>query len=488
MKALLFSVLISKFVSVFSSPHSARGSLSDVCNQIAQAISSASDVHWPLDLLYDKDISHWASSSSAFATCSVEPGSAADVGIILQILGETSTPFGVKGGGHASNPDFSSTTGVQIAMYRFSDVVYDAASSTATFGAGLVWDDVYAALAPYDVNVVGGRVTGVGVAGFTLGGGYSWKTNQYGLTIDTVTAFELVKPDGTVANVTQESDPDLFFAMKGGFNNFGIVTRFTLQTFPQTQVWGGLITYTENQISEVIDATHTFASNVTDPKAAIITTANFVLGQPGISQLLFYDGPTPPDGIFDDFLAIPFFTKDVSTRDFVSLVQSSPSNATAGTRAIFDSAPLLELTPTVLDAIINETVFWGARLSFESGTFISYDIEPFLSTIFTHGQFESAYPPSRSTRYLPLNLYYAWELEVADDAFHSAIKQSANQITAVALAEGQAGVDSAPLYPNYAIYDTPLERLYGDNVAKMQSVKAIVDPNNVMGLTGGFKI
>ncbi|KAJ3779728.1 hypothetical protein GGU10DRAFT_7574 [Lentinula aff. detonsa] len=69
---------------------------------------------------------------------------------------------------------------------------------------------------------------------------------------------------------------------------------------------------------------------------------------PGISQL-FYDGPTPPDGIFDDFLAIPFFTKDVSTRDFVSLVQSSPSNATAGTRAIFDSAPLLELTPTVLE-------------------------------------------------------------------------------------------------------------------------------------------
>ncbi|KAJ3736617.1 hypothetical protein DFJ43DRAFT_511951 [Lentinula guzmanii] len=64
---------------------------------------------------------------------------------------------------------------------------------------------------------------------------------------------------------------------------------------------------------------------------------------------LFYDGPTPPDGIFDDFLAIPFFTKDVSTRDFVSLVQSSPSNATAGTRAIFDSAPLLELTPTVLE-------------------------------------------------------------------------------------------------------------------------------------------
>ena len=79
----------------------------------------------------------------------------------------------VKGGGHASNPGFSSTTGVHISMYRFSEVTYDAASQTAVIGAGLIWDDVYAALEPHGVNVVGGRVTGVGVAGFTLGGGVS---------------------------------------------------------------------------------------------------------------------------------------------------------------------------------------------------------------------------------------------------------------------------------------------------------------------------
>jgi FAD/FMN-containing dehydrogenase len=79
----------------------------------------------------------------------------------------------VKGGGHTSNPGFSSTPGVQIAMSRFSDIIYDAASQTVTIGAGLIWDDVYAALEPHGVNVVGGRVTGVGVAGFILGGGTS---------------------------------------------------------------------------------------------------------------------------------------------------------------------------------------------------------------------------------------------------------------------------------------------------------------------------
>lgn len=117
-------------------------------------------------------------------------------------------------------------------MTRFNQVVYDQASQTATVGAGLVWDDVYSALEPHAVNVVGGRVTNVGVAGFTLGGGahhrsfsyqnqsltqvegYSWKSNQYGLTVDTVTAYELVKPDGTIVTVTHASDPDLFFALK----------------------------------------------------------------------------------------------------------------------------------------------------------------------------------------------------------------------------------------------------------------------------------
>ncbi|KAG6908410.1 hypothetical protein DXG01_004771 [Tephrocybe rancida] len=386
----------------------------------------------------------------------------------------------VKGGGHASNPEFSSTTGVHINMKQFSEVTYDAALQTAVIGAGLIWDDVYAALAPHNVNVVGGRVTGVGVAGFTLGGGYSWLTNQYGLAIDTVVAFELVKPNGDIVAVTATSDPDLFFGLKGGMNNFGIVTRFTLKTFPQGQVWGGLITVTAPWIKDVAAATAAFSSSVTDPKAGIITTYNFLLG-----QLLFYDGPTPPSGIFDAFLALPCFTKDISTRDFLSLVQATPANATYGQRAIFNSVSLTQYTPTILDAILNETVFWGSRLSLISGSFISYAVEPFLPNIFSHGA-NSAYPPSRSTGASPFNIYYAWLLSVSDDEFHEAARQSAAQIKAVAIAEGQ-DISGRAIYPNYAIYDTPLEGLYGDNVPALQQLKASVDPTNVMNLAGGFK-
>ena len=116
-------------------------------------------------------------------------------------------------------------------MSRFSAIVYDPQAKTVEIGAGLIWDDVYAALEPHGVNVAGGRISGVGVAGLTFGGGafkahvqsadaltyssgYSWLTNQYGLTIDTVQAFELVMPNGTAINVTETSSPDLFFALK----------------------------------------------------------------------------------------------------------------------------------------------------------------------------------------------------------------------------------------------------------------------------------
>ena len=89
----------------------------------------------------------------------------------LQIVGDNGTPFAVKGGGHIGNPGFSSTEGVHIAMSRFNHIDYNASTGLVDVGSGLVWDDVYHALEPHGVTAVGGRVTGVGVAGFTLGGG-----------------------------------------------------------------------------------------------------------------------------------------------------------------------------------------------------------------------------------------------------------------------------------------------------------------------------
>jgi FAD/FMN-containing dehydrogenase len=113
-------------------------------------------------------------------------------------------------------------------MTRFNETKVDSTSGTVEVGAGLTWDQVYAVLEPTGVNVVGGRVPGIGVAGLTLGGGgclssseswlifflgYSYKTSQYGLAVDNVAGYELVLPNGTITNVTSNDD-DLWFGLR----------------------------------------------------------------------------------------------------------------------------------------------------------------------------------------------------------------------------------------------------------------------------------
>ncbi|KAJ7487921.1 FAD dependent oxidoreductase [Mycena latifolia] len=443
------------------------------CLQIATSLSSSSNVFLPGSLSYDVDIFHWASSSSDLSACSVEPGTDADVAKI------------VKGGGHTSNPGFSSTPGVHLAMTRFNEVNYNATAQTVTIGSGLVWDDVYSVLDPLNVTVVGGRFTGVGVAGYSLGGGYSWKSNRFGLTVDNVVAYDLVLPNGTITQVTATQNPDLYFGLKGGLNNFGIVTRFVFKAYPQTQIWGGLITWTGTSIPAVNKALATFSASVTDPKAQIFATYNGALGIPVLAHAFFYDAPTPPPGIFDDFLLIPFITKDISTRSLTSLVRLYPTNVTTGSRTIFDTVPVTTYTPALINAILNETIFWSAHLAPFGGFAVSYNIEPFLPSAVPSTNPPTAFPGTRTpgVALCPTN-FFLWLPQTSDDIFHNAMHQSIAQIKALAIAEGVLGSDK---YTNYAMYDTPLADIYGPNVPRLESIKKSVDPQNVMGLAGGFK-
>ncbi|KAK0479227.1 FAD-binding domain-containing protein [Armillaria novae-zelandiae] len=448
----------------------------NACQSIADEVSFATDVYYPGSSSYIVDNEHYATSSSQISKCSVEPGSTEDVGIILNILGKTKTPFGVKGGGHSANRGFSSTTGVQIAMARFNEVTYDPATQTAVIGAGNIWDDVYKVLNARGVNVLGGRVTEVGVAGFTLGGGYSYLSNQYGLALDNVVAYELVMPNSTVVTVTQENDPDLFFSLKGGFNNYGIVTRFTLKAYPQGPVWGGAVSYNASYMSAFNAAAVKFCSEVTDPRAAMVMTYAYASGQVSLSAMMFYDGPITPDGIFDDFLAISASSQDITTRSFLDLVASA--TFPTGLRAAYNHIPILEYSESTIESIINELN--GPTLSAHGATSVIYTIEPFLPSLLTHAPAgSSAYPGSRDHVVFPSLMSSQWVSESEDAVFYDAVRQTTERL----------GVAGETIYPNYAIYDAPVVDMYGKHgVKRMEATRRRVDPHDVMLLTGGFKV
>jgi hypothetical protein len=129
---------------------------------------------------------------------------------------------------------------------------------------------------------------------------------------------------------------------------------------------------------------------------------------------------------------------------------------------------------------------WGPRLAVtDTAPFISFDIEPFDASLFSHGA-ASAYPPDRSRGLLPTNLYFSWEAETSDDFIIGVMKDLAENIREEAVSESQDVAD-AFIYGNYALADTPLSSIYGDNVARLQQIRRDIDPDDVMGLAGGFK-
>ncbi|KAH9024017.1 FAD-binding domain-containing protein [Lactarius deliciosus] len=466
--------------------HTPQHDYQAICDQITSILSNASQVFFPPSTEYLSDNEHVFVSSSETSACSVEPGSTQDLGLILQIVGRSRTPFGVKSGGHSGNRGFSSTRGVQISLARFNTFNVNTQARTVELGPSLLWDDVYERLDPYGVTVIGGRIPGVGVGGLILGGGYSFKSNEHGLAIDNAVAFELVLPNGTVTTVTAE-DHDLWFALRGGGNNFGIVTKFTIKSYPQGQVWGGAILYGSDQLGAVKNAIAEF-SKVTDTNATLVSGFLYLSGEVIPTVLLFYDAPRPPSGIFDAFLRIPNQQQDILARSYTDFVkiQASQTSSPAGVRGNSCGFPTTNYSLNFLDAITDQVLHWGSELtSLDPNVLVEAVEEPFHRSLFSHGT-PSAYPPDRSLVYFPSVITFTWANSSLDETMTRAIRESADSLRVAALKDGQ-DVEHAAVYSNYALFDTPLEDMYGKNVPRLRALRRAVDPGDVMGLAGGFK-
>ena len=130
--------------------------------------------------------------------------------------------------------------------------------------------------------------------------------------------------------------------------------------------------------------------------------------------------------------------------------------------------------------------FWGERLSNTSSTTNTFVYEPFFPSLLSKGS-DSAYPFDRTRAFLPSNLNFVWTSSEDDEILQDAIRQSERQLTQVAISDS-AEVANAPVYGNYAVFGAPVERLYGPNLPRLKAIKAKYDPENVMGLAGGWKI
>ncbi|MDR5701901.1 FAD-binding oxidoreductase [Agromyces aerolatus] len=180
----------------------------------------------------------------------VRPKSAADVAEAVRAAIEFEQPIAVRSGGHGAMP---ATEGVVVDLAELSGVeVHD--DGTVSVGAGAHWGDVAAALAPHGLGVSSGDTLDVGVGGLALGGGIGWLVRTHGLTIDAVREVEVVTAAGAVVVANDESHPDLFWALRGGGGNFGLVTRFRFSAVPVDGLVGGQVAFDQSDVGAVLRA------------------------------------------------------------------------------------------------------------------------------------------------------------------------------------------------------------------------------------------
>ncbi len=167
----------------------------------------------------------------------------ADVIAAVNFARDAGVDLSVRGGGHSAPGFGTNDGGVVIDLSLLKHAHVDSQARTARVGGGATWGDVNYATHAYGLATPGGIVSTTGVGGLTLGGGIGYLSRGYGLSIDNLISAEVVTADGQVRAASEDENPDLFWALRGGGGNFGVVTSFEFQLHPVKDVYVGLFFY-----------------------------------------------------------------------------------------------------------------------------------------------------------------------------------------------------------------------------------------------------
>ena len=185
----------------------------------------------------------------------------ADVALAVRVAREHGLLLAVRGGGHNGGGLGTCDDGLVIDLAGLNSIEVDPEAKTVNVGGGCTWGQVDKATGTYGLATPSGIISTTGVGGLTLGGGLGHLTRAYGLSIDNLLAADVVLADGRQVHASATEEPDLFWALRGGGGNFGVVTSFTFQLHDVSRFVGGPTFWAVEQGEEVLKAYRDFLPN-----------------------------------------------------------------------------------------------------------------------------------------------------------------------------------------------------------------------------------
>lgn len=396
----------------------------------------------------------------------------------------TGCPFAVKSGGHAAFEDASNIQdGISISLDNLNDISLSHDRSTVTIGPGNNWHRVYSHLAEYGLATIGGRVASIGVGGLTTGGGISFFSNKYGWACDNVASYDVVLASGVQVVASPNSNRDLYWALRGGGNNFGIVLSFTMYTIPMpgNKMWTSARNYDSTSFPLLARAFHNaIVDSPSDPDAGLWVAWLQSNMTPIASASLWSTSPKSNTSLlFDRFTAI-----------------SSISEVTRNTSLVDYTAEMDLLNPTGFrETYYGLTVKADSELA-DAARQIFYQELPVTDTVqgaspvmifqgITAGQISAmakrgGNPLGMSDPNQPLYLIHIaclWKLQSDDDTIYTFVSKVLQRIKDEAK---QRNKTSRFLYMNYASKFEDVIASYGEeNQRRLKDVAAKYDPRRV---------
>ncbi len=369
----------------------------------------------PGDADFDEARRVWNGMIDKHPRLIVQAASADDVAPVIAFARATGLPLAIRGGGHNVAGNGTVDDGIVLDLGRLNGVEVDPGARLVRVEAGATLGDIDRATEPHALAVPVGVVSGTGIAGLTLGGGVGWLIRRHGLTIDNLVSAEVVLATGERVRASDAENADLFWGLRGGGRNFGVVTSFTFRAHPLDQdVFAGTLIYERPRWAEALRAYVEWTAGAPDDVTTLITfmvpPVDWELGDRPLMFMGFaWAGANRAEGEVEIDRLRAACAPDASVLDptrWLAFQSAFDAAMPKGVRAWWRNASFDRLDGPMIDAIVEHCgaqawVGTAADLHHMGGAFsrVAEDATPF---------------PNRAAQFW-LNIYGFWA-DPADDA------------------------------------------------------------------------